>query len=172
MSEEFKNEIDTNGENQDLTDSNNDQEKNNLKVKGSFNKIIKIVLLVAILAGGFFLFWTNTGGSSVNLILSASEIISNKDIAIQDKFKSGGKIYFNLKSKEEKFGVDIVIIKIDKADKNEYKYYKKITYEIESDFSEIKSSIPGEYFKVPGEYKISLFFNRNIVESKEISIIQ
>ena len=66
MSEEFKNEIDTNGENQDLTDSNNDQEKNNLKVKGSFNKIIKEFFSAAV--KNFFLKFSYDKGNFLHRI--------------------------------------------------------------------------------------------------------
>ena len=135
-----------------------------VKDKSTISKIRKVVMMslkvVAVLAIVFFVaYMYKYSGKTENPVLQLSnqEIVGDTQESL-NQFNLGESVYFRLDSKK-KLGKNVAIVQIDHYRKSSFQYYKKITYEIDSDFKEVESMLSANYFKIAGKYRIKILID-------------
>ena len=141
--------------------------------KSSVKTLLKIVLIIAVIALGFYFIYFKATSSRALFLVSNSEITSKDDVSKQNLiFKPTDKVFFLISRKgdEYKLEADLIVIEIEYFDKNAYSKYKKLSYEIGKEFQKLSAYIPSEYFTRSGKYKIKASLDGKLIEEREIQV--
>lgn len=131
--------------------------------------VLTLIILVVVFAGYFI--YNNIGPGKVYFFVSDSEIVSPTDAENSDSIKQNSKLYFYISYKKKTLDASVCVIQIDYEDNGEFKFYKKIMYEIDKDFPKLSCYIPPEYFnKREGKYKIMGYLDGRLVSSRVVNV--
>ncbi|HOW81969.1 MAG TPA: hypothetical protein PK573_05370 [Spirochaetota bacterium] len=124
------------------------------------------IIIIAIV---IFVFFIRSQFYNVDFIISNS-LIENADGDSVDEFKKGENMFFYLGLKSGPLNGDVMTVQIERKENGDYKYYKKITFEIEKSFPKISSYVPTEYLSKSGDYRIKAFIDGDEVADEELTV--
>jgi hypothetical protein len=139
--------------------------------KPSAGLILKVVLVVSIFAAVFSLIYFAVQYGEANFILSDQEITSEDSGGVAS-YKVNDKVYFYISRKMKSLDANLFIIEIEYFEKDEYRRYKQISYELEKEFPKISSYVPSEYFSRAGKYRIKASLDGKLVATNIIEVAQ
>ncbi len=137
--------------------------------RGSLKFILKVGLVVAIFGVVFYLIYFTVQYGKATFILSNQEITSGDDSQVT-RFEVNDKIFFFISRHSTDLDSNLFIIEIEYNDGENYRHYKKISYEVEKDFPKISAYIPSEYFRRSGKYRIKASLDGKIVAIHDIEV--
>jgi hypothetical protein len=126
------------------------------------------IIIVAIVV---FIFFIRSQFYNVDFIISNS-LIENADASSVDEFKKGENLFFYLGLKSGPLNGDTMMVQIERKEDGDFKYYKKITFEIEKSFPKISSYVPTEYLAKSGDYRIKAFIDGDEVADEELTVAE
>ncbi|GEM_PF-409696 len=133
---------------------------------------IRVSLIVGVFLVVFYLIYFSTRYGKATLILSNREITSvDQSIEPERAFPVRSRIHFYVERENRRLESTLFVIAIEYFEKNAYKHYKQITYEIDKDFPKVSASIPEEYFTRAGKYRIKAMLDSKVVDMKEIEVV-
>jgi hypothetical protein len=131
---------------------------------------VKVIIVAVIIGVVFYIFYYNTIRGRAIFILSDREIESTSGNDSKTEFNPNSRIYFYVTRKLSNLNGAVLALEIETKNNSDYVHYKRISYEIEKNFKKIHTFIPEEYFKRPGQYRIKLLIDNNLMTSEEFSI--
>jgi hypothetical protein len=135
--------------------------------------VIKVSLIVIIFLVVFYLIYFSTRYGKAKFVLSDSEITKVITEATGElRFKTNSRIYFYIEKENKNLESNLVVLQIEFFEKNSYKHYKQISYEVAKDFPKLSAYIPEEYFKRAGKYRIKASLDSKIIDIKDIQLVQ
>ncbi len=143
---------------------------NNRKA-GTIKLAAKVALVALIFAVVFYLIYFTSQYGKANFILSSSEITSGEEVQVT-RYTGRDKVYFFINRKFEDLDSNMFAIEIEYFENNDFRRYKQISYEIDKDFQALAASIPSEYFRRPGKYRVKASLDGKVVAANEIEFAE
>lgn len=132
--------------------------------------VLKIVIVALIVIFVVWLVFNIKDYGKVNLIISNKEITSNDQVSLQ-KFAGNDKVYFFVdRIIKPTLDCNTVTLIIDYFENNSFTQYKQITFEVDKNFKNVSTYIPGEYFKRNGKYQLKILLDGKLMATKEFEI--
>jgi hypothetical protein len=133
--------------------------------------IATIVLIVAVFVI-LLMIYRDTQYGKAQFFVSAREIQSITDELIDTdlSINVNENVYFFVSRKGMNLEVNNLTLEIEHFKDNSFKEYKKITYEVDKNFPNLRGYIYGVYFNRAGRYRIKASLDGEVFSKKEFKV--
>ena len=127
-----------------------------------------LVILIIIIRGCFT--GNDTGKLMVNISPDETARETEGTVPATPTIPAGQKLYFSIKKKNTTLGVTDISLEIEKEIEGKFIRYKRILFEVEDRFPELKTVIPGVYFTETGTYRVKVFLESEAAFTRTVIV--